>query len=281
MAPKRVDSGVKHQSPEIVAKPVHFFKRRRRRPTHVTVRRSSHATTDATVRRLLSLKDRPDRLHAKRTTRKNGACHVYTSSTYIPFTAGRSNDLINRVPASISSSFTTPLSSTQEPTVPSTLAPTTAQTVTQVALAAEAHPGPISRRVLVAGAQSVATPIITTSTSATQSSPVLVTPTRLSQVASTQSNNPSPPGRACITAMSSPTHATPPPAATPATPKTPSSKSTPTDATLAAAALIDTSESNTTPVQAIVAAEARGLISRVSAAMGSSTPCGLPRAVSA
>ncbi|KAJ3395231.1 hypothetical protein HDU80_010374 [Chytriomyces hyalinus] len=230
----------------------------------------------STVRRLLHVKERAQLLHAKRITGKNGACHMCQSSTHIPVTPGPSNDLISRVRAPISSPVTTPSSSTQAPLVPPTLpVSTTEPAITQVALAAEAHQGPISRQVSVAGAQSVATPTITPVTSATQSSPVLVTPTRVSKVASTHSNQPSPLSRVCILATPSPT-----------------------DATRAAAVLLDriralstptklprhgasASKSTTPPVQANVAAAVQGLISRVSAATAHSTPSRLPRAVSA
>ncbi|KAJ3244764.1 hypothetical protein HDU77_009746, partial [Chytriomyces hyalinus] len=252
----------------------------------LTRERDAAQAEASTVRRLLHVKERAQLFHAKKVTRENGACHVCTSPNHIPLTPGPSNDLISRVRASIKSLVTTPSSSPQAPPVPPTLPATiTEPTITQVALAAEAHQGPISRRVSVAGAQSAATPTITLVTSATQSSPVLVTPTRVSKVASTHSNNPSPLGRACITATSSPTHATS------------NSTSTPTDATLAAAMLLDLirgsstptklpkrrasrSKSTTPPVQANVAAAVQGPISRVSAATGSSTPCRLPRAVS-
>ncbi|KAI8828115.1 hypothetical protein BJ741DRAFT_627538 [Chytriomyces cf. hyalinus JEL632] len=128
------------------------------RAKKLTRERDAARVETSTVRRLLHVKERAEVLHSKRVTSKNGACRLCPSPTHLPLTHGPKNDLISRVPAAISSCITTLSSSSHAPLVPSTLpATTTKPTINQVALAAEAHQGLISRRVLVAGAQPAST----------------------------------------------------------------------------------------------------------------------------
>ncbi|KAI8827913.1 hypothetical protein BJ741DRAFT_628358 [Chytriomyces cf. hyalinus JEL632] len=124
----------------------------------LTHERDAARVETSTVKRRLNVKERAEVLHSKRVTPKNGACRLCPSPTDLPLTHGPKNDLISQVPAAISACINSLSSSSHAPLVPSALpATTTKTTINQVALAAEAHQGPISRRVLVAGAQPAST----------------------------------------------------------------------------------------------------------------------------